>query len=107
PVLAWTLASGDEVRTRYDRSRWLPEWAELWRGGAKTARLAYRDYRKQGATWWPTRIEFTWPEAKASLSLDFEHPRFNAPVAASLFTPRLPDGVRVLDAAHPAAEAAP
>jgi hypothetical protein len=98
PTVAWTLADGHEVRTRYDGSRWLPQRAELWRAGTAVARLAYHDYRKVGGTWWPTRIDFDWPDVNAHLALTFDRPRFNGTLADSLFTPPRPAGLAVVEA---------
>ncbi len=103
PVLAWTLADGHEVRTRFDAARGLPERAELWEDGASVARLAYHDYRRLSGVWWPTRVDFDWPSEQAHLALTFDHPRFNGDIADSLFTPRVPEGLAVVDAAHASA----
>jgi hypothetical protein len=101
PTVAWTLADGHEVRTKYDAARWLPERAELWKDGAAVARLVYHDYRKVSGTWWPTRVDFDWPAEKGHLALTFDHPRFNGALADSLFAPGLPAGLDVRDASQP------
>jgi hypothetical protein len=97
PWIAWTLASGDEVRTRFDAARWLPQRAELWRNGKSEASLDYHDYRRQGGTWWPSRIQFTWPKEHGRLALTFDRPRFNGALADSLFAPRPPAGLALVD----------
>jgi hypothetical protein len=97
PTIAWSLAGGAEVRTRFDPAHWLPQRAELWRGGRAEASLDYHDYRRVAGVWWPTRIEFDWPKEKGRLALTFERPRFNQVLADSLFAPRPPDGLAVVD----------
>jgi len=105
PTIAWTLDDGHEVRTRYDAARWLPQRAELWQDGAMVARLSYHDYRRLSGTWWPTRIDFDWPGEKGHLALTFDHPHFNAALSDSLFAPRLPRGLDVVDAGAPPPDA--
>src|SRR5258708_7243280 len=90
PWIAWTLASGGEVRTRFDAARWLPQRAELWRGGKAEASLDYHDYRRQGGTWWPSRIQFDWPKEHGRLALTFDRLHFNGALADSLFPPPPP-----------------
>jgi len=97
PWIAWTLASGDEVRTRFDAARWLPQRAELWRNGKAEATLDYHDYRRQAGAWWPTRIQFAWPRERGRLALTFDHLHFNGALADSLFAPRPPAGLALVD----------
>jgi len=93
--VAWTLASGHEVRARYSGSMLLQR-AELWAGGTRTARLDYHDYRKRSGVWWPTRIDFDWPEEQGHLSLTFETVRFNEPIDDKAFRFDAPEGVQVV-----------
>ena len=93
--IAWNLASGHEVRARYSGSMLLQR-AELWTGKTRTARLDYHDYRKRSGVWWPTRIDFDWPEEQGHLSLTFETVRFNEPIDDKAFRFEAPEGVKVV-----------
>jgi len=97
PWIAWTLATGDEVRTRFDAARWLPQRAELWRNGKAEATLDYHDYRRQRGAWWPSRIQFTWPKQHGRLAMTFDRLQFNGALADSLFAPRPPAGLALVD----------
>jgi len=93
--VAWTLASGHEVRARYSSSMLLQR-AELWAGETRTARLDYHDYRKRSGVWWPTRIDFDWPAERGHLSLTFDTVRFNEAIDDQAFRFEPPDGVMVV-----------
>ncbi|MGH7725112.1 MAG: LolA family protein [Candidatus Eiseniibacteriota bacterium] len=95
--VAWTLADGHEVRARYRRNPVLIERAELWAGDKRVAKLEYRDYRKRKGVWWPTRIEFDWPEERGKLALEFSSVTFQVTHPADAFRLVPPEGVPVVD----------
>jgi hypothetical protein len=94
---AFDLAGGAEARVRFRRAPALPEEAELWQDGRRTAKLAYRDYRRRHGLWWPTRIEFDGGEESGRLTLDFTDVRFDRAPPDAAFA--LPDvaGASVVD----------
>lgn len=99
---AWDLENGAEVRARYRKAPALVEEAELWQHGRRTARLAYRDYRRRHGTWWPTRIEFDGGEERGKLTLEFTDVRFDRVPPDAAFAPPAAEGAIVLDLAAPA-----
>ena len=99
--IAWNLPDGHEVRARYDASSLLLERAELWAGEERVARLDYHDYRKRRGVWWPTRVEFDWPEERGHLSLTFDQVRFNGKIDDSAFRFEAPEGVMVTSVTDP------
>ena len=101
PWVAWKLADGHEVRARYSTGPTLLQRAELWAGVRRVARLDYRDYRKRHGVWWPTRIDFDWPEQQGHLSLTFEQVRFGGTVDPAKFRFEPPPGVAVVAASDP------
>jgi hypothetical protein len=102
---AWDLAGGAEVRARYRRAPALVEEAELWQNGRRTARLAYRDYRKRRGTWWPTRLEFDGGEERGKLTLEFVDVRFDHVPPDAAFDPPAAEGAIVVDLSAPAGDA--
>jgi len=98
PWVAWTLADGHQVRARYSTGPALLQRAELWAGARRVARLDYRDYRKRHGVWWPTRIDFDWPEQQGRLSLTFEQVRFGGTIDPAKFRFEPPPGVAVVAA---------
>jgi hypothetical protein len=94
---AWDLEGGAEVRARFRRSPALVEEAELWQGGRRTARLAYRDYRKRQGTWWPTRLEFDGGEEQGRLTLEFTSVRFDRVPPDAAFAPPAAEGAILVD----------
>jgi len=96
PWVAWKLADGHEVRARYSTGPTLLQRAELWAGARRVARLDYRDYRKRHGVWWPTRIDFDWPEEQGHLSLTFDQVRFGGAIEAKTFHFEPPPGVAVV-----------
>jgi outer membrane lipoprotein-sorting protein len=101
PWVAWRLADGHEVRARYSTGPTLLQRAELWAGARRVARLDYRDYRKRHGVWWPTRIDFDWPEEQGHLSLTFDQVRFGGRVDPAKFRFEPPPGVAVVAASDP------
>ena len=59
--------------------------------------IDYRDYRKRDGVWWPTRIEFAWPNEGAHLALDFRTVDFRSVPPDSLFSLRPAAGANVID----------
>jgi hypothetical protein len=94
---AWDLADGAEVRARFRRSPALVEEAELWQDGRRTAKLAYRDYRKRHGTWWPTRLEFDGGEEQGRLTLEFADVRFDREPPAEAFAAPAAEGAILVD----------
>ncbi|MEP7028438.1 MAG: hypothetical protein ABI960_07575 [Candidatus Eisenbacteria bacterium] len=99
--VAWDLAGGHEVRARYGANPTLLERAELWEGGRRIARLDYHDYRRRRGVWWPTRLDFDWPEEEGHLSLTFDQVRFGGVIDPKLFHFETPEGVVVVRASDP------
>lgn len=94
---AWDLDNGAEVRARFRRAPALVEEAELWHDGRRTARLAYRDYRKRQGTWWPTRLEFDGGREQGRLTLDFTHVRFDRVPPEQAFAAPAAEGAILVD----------
>ncbi len=101
PWVAWDLAGGHEVRARYGAHPTLLQRAELWEGGKRIARLDYHDYRRRHDVWWPSRIDFDWPEEQSHLSLTFDQVKFGTKVDRETFRFHAPDGVTVVAASDP------
>jgi len=94
---AWDLEGGAEVRARFRKAPALVEEAELWQEGRRTARLAYKDYRKRHGVWWPTRIEFDGGPEHGRLVLDFTDVRFDHKPPDAAFAPPAAEGAIVVD----------
>jgi hypothetical protein len=93
----WNLESGATVRARFRKGPALVEEAELWQEGRRTARLAYKDYRKRHGVWWPTRIEFDGGAEHGRLVLDFTDVRFDRKPPDLAFAPPAAEGAIVVD----------
>ncbi len=95
--LAWSVGGGRTARARASLEPFRMERAELLNGGVVEATIDYRDYRKRDGVWWPTRIEFAWPNEDAKLALDFRTVDFKGTPPDSLFSIRPTAGARVID----------